>query len=37
MGLDTKTGSIMAVKQVQLGNMENTTQKEVKKALRILL
>jgi len=29
MGLDLQTGSIMAVKQVQLGNMESFTQQEV--------
>jgi len=29
MGLDLQTGSIMAVKQVQLGNMDSAIQQEV--------
>ncbi len=29
MGLDLQTGSIMAVKQVQLGNMDSAVQQEV--------
>jgi len=35
MGLDLQTGSIMAVKQVQLGNMDSAVQQERIKALEV--